>query len=187
MRATLFRQCYVNGRDEYLAGVFLGLSNRWWWESMDHSAVVLEAGLVVAALLARRAWRAVCAVAVLFHVGVPLMNVPVPAAVRRSGPAAPGHRPHRGPLAVVVGAVAYLVVSSVGNASSVVTPVGVLLAGLVAVGHLVPLGKQRWRGRDDKPAPASQQMLPVSGACDGRRVAPVARVTGGWPARRFRR
>lgn len=184
VQATLFRQYYVHGRDEYLAEVFVGLSNRWLWESMDYFAVGLEAGFVVAALLAWRAWRAVCAVAVLFHVGVLLMMniaffvnvvayaafvrfdlVPVPAAVRRSASRLPPVTARTGgPLAVVVGAVAYLVVSSVGNASSVVTPAGVLLGGLVAVGYLVPLGKRLWRGRDDKPAPASQQMLPVSGA-----------------------
>jgi hypothetical protein len=68
----LIRNVYSAGRDSIFAKVALSVKSGIFWESFDVSTIVIEAAFL-AAVMNRRAFRIVCAVACFFHVGVALL------------------------------------------------------------------------------------------------------------------
>jgi hypothetical protein len=190
VRATLFRQVHVNGRDDLLANFFLDLQWGFFWEAMDWATVVLEAVLILA-VLNWRVFRAALAVTALFHVGVYLMmnihfdgNVLVYAALlpwgrlRLPRVSVPAGLARATPLLAVALAAAAWALTQGGNARPVLGPIIVLVGGLVAVVHLLretqALVRAR-RGRVGGPDVRDMDdQAPVADGSGGRHRTPSA-------------
>lgn len=156
VQATQQIYYYVNGVSGGFAPFFVHLRSGAFWELLDVSTVVLEAGLVLA-VLTWRGTRVAFAVAALFHLGVLLMldisfvtNVVVYGFVvqwdRLRLPWAPREVPARlvaaAPLLVpVVGAALFTVSSRGSGAHVVVEPLVVGAGALVGAGYLVWLAR----------------------------------------------
>ncbi|HKQ60100.1 MAG TPA: hypothetical protein VJS92_02370 [Candidatus Polarisedimenticolaceae bacterium] len=71
VRGHLLRNAYVVGRMNPLAALMLRVQSGAFWEAFDDATVLLE-GALVFAVVRRGAFRTVCALACLFHLGIAL-------------------------------------------------------------------------------------------------------------------